>query len=360
MTTTRLALDAFGGDNCPHTEVNAAVRAARQGIDVTLVGDEGKLASLLDAVPGAGELPLRIHHAPDVITMDDTPSKVVRGKPDASMPKCFDLVRKGDADAVVSAGNSGVMLACGLFKYGRIKGVDRPAIVTPMPTKTGLCVMLDMGANVDCRVANLVQFAVLGAVYSRFQHGHAKPRVGVLSNGEEEHKGTDLTRFTGQLLSGYRGDLFEYVGNVEGTDVYEGAADVVVTDGFTGNIALKVSEGVARMFAHYLREAINESTISKLGALLMKPAFAKLRHVMDPDTYGGAPLLGVNGIAIITHGGASEKATTNALEVGARFVDDELTPALRQAVVDNRDMFDAARRIDNGEDVLAPVKEADG
>lgn len=360
MTSTRIALDAFGGDDCPRIEVEAAVRAARQGIDVTLVGDEAQLEGMLGGIRGADVLPLRIHHAPRVITMEDTPSKAVRAKPDASMPVAFDMVRSGEADAVVSAGNSGVMLACGLFKYGRIKGVDRPAIVTPMPHKKGLCSMLDMGANVDCRVVNLVQFAVLGAIYNRFQYGNARPRVGVLSNGEEAHKGTDLTRFAGRILSQANSPAFEYVGNVEGTDVYEGAADVVVTDGFTGNVALKVSEGVARLFASHLREAVMDSMISRLGALLMRPAFRKLKIVMDPDTYGGAPLLGVNGLAVITHGGASVNALTNAIEVGARFVDDELTPALRQAIVDHRDLFDAAREIETGDVKLAPAKEADG
>jgi glycerol-3-phosphate acyltransferase PlsX len=218
--STTIALDAFGGDHCPDVEVEAAMAAARDGTSVILVGDHDKIAARLAKLgahaPGFAGLPLTIHHASEVITMDDTPSKVVRTKTDASMIVCFDLVKQGKANAVVSAGNSGAMLACGLLKFGRLKGIDRPGIGASVPRTRGQCVLLDMGANVECRPINLVQFAVLGAVFDRTCNGTARPRVGVLSNGSEEGKGTDLTRAAHRALVAHPSPDFHYVGYVEG------------------------------------------------------------------------------------------------------------------------------------------------
>ncbi len=350
--STTIALDAFGGDNCPDVEVSAAVQAAREGISVILVGDRDKLAATLARLDLHGvksdgsvpDLPLRIHHASEIITMDDTPSKVVRSKTDASMPVCFDLVKQGAAHAVVSAGNSGAMLACGLLKFGRLKGIDRPAIGSSIPRQHGQCVLLDMGANVECKPVNLVQFAVLGAIFARTSHGVPRPRVGVLSNGTEEGKGTELTRAAHRALGAHPSPDFSYVGYVEGKDVFRDSCDVVVTDGFTGNVALKVIEATAVAFAAQLRAAVEERTLSKVGALLMRPALTLLKSRLNPDTYGGAPLLGVDGVTIISHGGASSTALYNAIRLAGQYAARDLTPALRTAVASHKDLFAAAKR----------------
>lgn len=338
-----IALDAFGGDHCPHVEVQGAVEAARGGVHVVLVGDEDALRGALQLYPDHAQLPIRIHHASETITMADSPSKAVRGKPDASMPVAFDLVRRGEADAVMSAGNSGAMLACGMFKYRRIKGVDRPALVTSLPTQRGMAVVLDIGANVECRPINLVQFAVLGAVYARFKYDKERPSVGVLSNGTEGGKGTELTRAVDRVLSEHRSDDFEYAGYVEGNGIFRGDVDVVVTDGFTGNIALKITEATGRLIGRWLREAIDKGVRQKLGALLMRSAFQDLKRRLDPDTYGAAPLLGVSGVAFICHGGSSPFAIATALRLSARSVDEDLLPKLAEAVARNHSLFEASK-----------------
>lgn len=338
-----IALDAFGGDHCPGPEVDGAVLAARAGGRVVLVGDRAKLELELARHPGWDALPLSIHHAPDVITMDDSPAKAVRSRPEASMPVCFDLVARGEADAVMSAGNSGAMLACGLFKYRRIKGVDRPALVTSLPTMTGWVDLLDVGANVDCRPINLVQFAVMGAVYASFKHGKPRPRVGLLSNGTEDGKGTDLTRSVHRLLTSAALDGFQYAGYVEGKDLLGGDIDVVVTDGFTGNVALKIAEATGRLIGHWLRGSVRGSARRSLGALLLKPAFDELRTKLDPDTYGSAPLLGVNGSAFLCHGGASAFALGTAIDLATRSVAEALTPQISDALARHAPLMAAAK-----------------
>jgi glycerol-3-phosphate acyltransferase PlsX len=338
-----IALDAFGSDNCPDVEVEAAVIAARGGHSIILVGDQPILERSLGRFDGVSRLPLRIHHASETIVMDDSPAKAVRGKPDASMPVCFDLVRRGEANAVISAGNSGAMLACGLFKFGRIKGVDRPAIVNNVPGPRSSCALLDMGANVECKPLNLVQFAVMGAAFATCTQGKARPRVGVLANGSEEGKGTDLTRAAHRLLREGPSAAFSYVGYVEGKDLFSAEVDVVITDGFTGNIALKVLEGTARALVDFLRDAIRGSRMSKLGALLMRPAFKVLKQRVDPDSYGGAPLLGVRGIAIICHGGATPRAMVNAVRLTDSYLKQGLTPGLCEAISAHTELFVAAK-----------------
>ncbi len=311
---------------------------------VVLVGDQSKLEAALGAEdPGWASLPLSLHHASDVITMEDSPGKAVRSKPDASMPVCFDLVKKGEADAVMSAGNSGAMLACGLFKYRRIKGVDRPALVTSTPRRDGgLTTFLDVGANVECKPINLVQFAALGAVYSKFKHEIAKPRVGLLSNGSEQGKGTELTRTVHGLLEAHPSDAYEYCGYAEGKDLFNSSVDVVVTDGFSGNIALKVMEATGRTLGGWLKDAVASGPRAKVGALLMKPALLKLKAALDPDSYGAAPLLGVRGMAFICHGAASPQAIARSLEMAARSVS-ELAPQLQAAVDEHKPLFEAAK-----------------
>lgn len=339
----RIALDAFGGDHCPGPEVEGAVMAARRGSRVVLVGDRSRLELELQRHAGSDALPITVHHASEVITMEDSPAKAVRGRPDASMPVCFDLVKRGEADVAMSAGNSGAMLACGLFKYRRIKGVDRPAIVSNLPTREGWVALLDVGANVDCKPVNLVQFAVMGAVYAGFKHGKARPRVGLLSNGTEEGKGTELTRTTHRLLAAEASDAFEYVGYVEGNALFSGELDVVVTDGFTGNVALKIAEATGRLIGHWLRGSVTGGARRNLGALLLRPAFDELKTKLDPDTYGAAPLLGVDGLAFICHGGASAFAIGTAIELAGRSVDEALTPQITEALSRHSALMSAAK-----------------
>ncbi len=341
-----IALDAFGTDGCPGPEVDGAVAAAREGARIILVGDQAKLEVELTRHPGWQGLPLSIHHAPDIITMDDSPAKAVRGRPQASMPMCFDLVKQGEAQAAMSAGNSGAMLACGLLKYRRIKGVDRPALVTSLPRLEGWVSLLDVGANVDCRPINLVQFVVMGAVYAGFKHGIELPRVGLLSNGTEPGKGTELTRTVHALLSEASLHGLRYVGYVEGTDLMSGEVDVVVTDGFTGNVALKVAEAAGRLVGRWLRSAVQGSPRRSLGGLLLRPAFGELRHRLNPETYGAAPLLGVDGVAFIAHGGASAFAVQTAIRLASRSVDEGLTPRISQALAQHADLLAAAKRGD--------------
>ncbi|MCA9710674.1 MAG: phosphate acyltransferase PlsX [Myxococcales bacterium] len=339
----RIALDAFGGDHCPGPEVEGALRAARAGARVVLVGDRDALQRALARHGDWESLPLSIHHAPDVITMDDSPAKAVRSRPEASMPVCFDLVARGEADAVMSAGNSGAMLACGLFKYRRLPGVDRPALVTSLPTSRGWVELLDIGANVECRPLHLVQFAVMGAVYARFKHGKAQPRVGVLANGTEPSKGTELTRAVHRLLSQATLDGLRFGGYVEGHGVLSGDVDVVVTDGFTGNVALKIAEATGRLVGQWLRGSIRGGLRRTAGALLLQPAFEELQRRLDPDTYGSAPLLGVDGPAFICHGGASGAAIGHAIGLAARSVTEALTPSLTEALARHAPLMAAAR-----------------
>ncbi len=343
MSSAVIALDAFGGDQCPHAEVEGAVRAARVGVSVILVGDREPIGAALAKHRDHASLPITIRHAPERITMEDHPGKAVRAKPDASMPTCFDLVRKGEAGAAMSAGNSGAMLACGLFKYRRLRGVDRPAIVTSLPNRDGFTTVLDIGANVECKPLNFVQFAVMGAAYARFKHGRPRPRVGVLSNGSEDGKGTELTRAVHELLSAAQSPDFVYAGYAEGEGFFDGHFDVIVTDGFTGNVALKVAEATGRLIGHWLRTAVTADLRSKVGALVLRPAFAALKENMNPDTYGAAPLLGVDGTAWICHGGASPFAIANALRLAARSVDEGLVAALAESLARNADFVAAAK-----------------
>ena len=273
----RIAVDAMGADGAPRVEVEGIVSAVRErDVEVILLGDESRLRRELKVLGAEGER-VSVRHAPEVITMHDAPSMAVKQKKKSSMRMCFDLVKAGEADAVVSAGNSGAMMACGLFVLGRLPGVERPAIVTTFPTKVGECALLDMGANVDPKPAVLAQFAVLGSVYARLLHGKKKPKVGLLSNGSEEHKGTALTRDAHQLLArALAPDSvadFDYVGYVEGRDIFRGDVDVVVTDGFTGNVVLKSVEGAAEAILGMVREEVlRAGLLARLGAALMTSA----------------------------------------------------------------------------------------
>ena len=330
-----IAVDAMGGDHAPGVEVDAALRAVRErdGFQVVLVGDEAKIRGELERLGGGPER-LEVRHTTQVITMDDAPAQPVRGKKDSSMRVGFDLVKERRADAVVSAGNSGAMLACGLFVLGRLPGVERPGIVASFPTVQGECLLCDMGANVDPKPEVLAQFGLLGAVYAQVLRRKARPKVGLLSNGSEAHKGTELTRAAHECLKALAkdGDLMEYVGYVEGRDIFLSDLDVVATDGFTGNILLKTAEGAGLAIMHLLKRAFTSSPRAKLAAFLAGPALREVRRKVDYAETGGAPLLGVDGTVMICHGGSSAIALKNAIFAADRFVEQGLKDQLAAAI----------------------------
>jgi glycerol-3-phosphate acyltransferase PlsX len=305
-----IAVDAMGGDNAPVAEVAGAVAACRQwGSNVILVGDAEKIQAELSHHQIDG-LSLKIHHASQVVGMEDSASDVVRKKKDSSIRVAYDLVKRGAADAVVSAGNSGATMAAGMAVLKRVKGIERPAIASLMPNLEDQTMVLDMGANVDCKPSHLYQFAIMGSIYVEHVLGKRKPRVGLLSNGEEEKKGNDLTRETHQLL---KGSNLNYLGYVEGGDVYNGSVDVVVCDGFVGNVLLKVSEGLAVAIGAMLRREIKSRFFARIGYLLSLNAFKAFKAKINPAEYGGAPLLGIAGTGIICHGSSDPVAISIAI-----------------------------------------------
>lgn len=325
-----VAVDAMGGDNAPAVEVEAAVSAARQwGLSIILVGDTARIESELKRHRTEG-LDISIRHASEVVGMHDSASDAIRKKKDSSIRVAFGLVKNGEAHAVVSAGNSGATMAAGMFVLKRVRGIDRPAIATIFPNLKDRTLVLDVGGNVDCKPFHLSQFALMGAVYARHVLGKERPRVGLLSNGEEESKGNDLTREAHQLL---KGATFEYIGYVEGRDIFNGSVDVVVCDGFVGNVVLKVSEGLADAIFTMLRQEIGGRFLAKIGYLLARPAFRAFRKKVDYAEYGGAPLLGIEGTGMICHGGSNPRAITNAIrmahEYAARCVNDQLVAQLQ-------------------------------
>jgi len=311
----KVALDAMGGDHAPQVEVEGAVLAAKEyGSQIILVGDAEIVEKELSKY-AVKDLPIYVKQASEVIRMDESPSKALRKK-DSSMRVAFDLVKNGEADAVVSAGNSGAAMATAMVVLRKLEGVDRPAIATVMPTLKGACVVLDVGANVDCKPFHLAQFAVMGDVYAQFILKKERPRVGLLSNGSEETKGTDLTRETHAILKQLP---MNYIGYIEGRDIFAGNADVVVCDGFVGNVVLKTSEGLADAIGKMLKEEILKSALAKFGYLLSKEAFGRFKKKVDYSEYGGAPLLGIDGVGIISHGSSTPNAIKNAIRVAQEF-----------------------------------------
>ncbi|MFQ5735849.1 MAG: phosphate acyltransferase PlsX [Thermodesulfobacteriota bacterium] len=306
----KIAVDAMGGDNAPGAVVEGSILAARElRIPIILVGDRERIEAELKKHGHVGQN-ISIKHASEVIGMAESPTQAVRKKKDSSLKVCFELVRSGEAGAVVSAGNSGAAMAAGIFLFKRIKGVDRPAIAVSVPTMKSPAVLLDVGGNVDCKPVHLLQFAVMGGVYARYALKEHNPRVGLLSNGEEEAKGNELTRETHALL---KQTSLNYIGYVEGRDIYRGDVDVVVTDGFVGNVVLKLSEGLVEAVTTMLKDEIMSSVQSRLGYLLARGAFEKLKKKVDYAEYGGAPLLGIEGVCIISHGRSNPKAIKNAI-----------------------------------------------
>jgi len=330
-----IAVDAMGGDHAPKSEVDGAVRAARTlGVKVILVGREDVVRRELQEHDGYRDLPIEILHASEVITMKDSAAKAVRSKRDSSMRVASRLVRDGVAQGFVSAGNTGAVMATAKMVQGVVPGVYRPALAGAFPTviKGSPVVVVDVGANVDCEPSMLAQFAIMGEIYSRIILGRPKPRVGILSIGEEAHKGNEVTRSATRLMK----DLtLNFIGNVEGRDIYGGQVDVIVCDGFIGNVALKVSEGLVEMVRHLLRESLEATISGKIGYVLAKSAFVDFKKRVDYSEYGGAPLLGVRGVCIICHGRSNGNAIKNAIRVAKEFcecrvnqrIEDELRAA---------------------------------
>jgi glycerol-3-phosphate acyltransferase PlsX len=314
-----IALDAFGSDKAPEPEIRGAILACRAlPVRVHLIGPETELRDLLDEHLENEDLPIVVHHASERISMDEKAAHAVRSKKDSSMRVGLKLVRERKCAGFVTAGNTGAAMATAKMVLGALPGVDRPALATPMPTSVPgkPCVLLDVGANVDCKAHNLEQFAVMGEMYARSVLKVKEPRVGLLSIGEEETKGNDLTREAFPLLKALP---IRFIGNVEGRDIFNGHADVIVCDGFVGNVALKTSEGIGRFVRDVLRESLTRTVTAKVGALLSRQAFNEFRRALDYTEYGGAPLLGVRGVCIIGHGSSNDNAIYNGIRVAYEF-----------------------------------------
>jgi phosphate acyltransferase len=318
-----IAVDAMGGDHAPKSEIEGAIQAAGTlGVGVVLVGKKEILEHKLSQHPAAAGLPIRIQNATEVVTMEDSVARI-RAKKDSSIRIACRLQRDGEVQGVVSAGNTGACMATAKMVHGMIQGVDRPALASAFPTVKGTpVIVVDVGANVDSTPEMLAQFAVMGEIYSRIIFRNRSPRVGILSIGEEEHKGNELTKAATPLLKALP---LNFIGNVEGRDIYSGIADVVVCDGFIGNVALKVSEGLVDMITNMLRESLAETVTRKIGYVLSRAAYRDFRKRVDYSEYGGAPLLGVKGVTIICHGRSNANAIKNAIRVAAEFAEAKTT-----------------------------------
>jgi glycerol-3-phosphate acyltransferase PlsX len=326
-----IAIDAMGGDKAPGPEVEGAIRAARElGHRILLVGDRHEIQHALDKHPGAKSLPSEVIHTDERITMDDHAAKAARTKKGSSMHLCARMVADGKADGFLSAGNTGACMAIAKMVLGKVPGVDRPAISGVFPTFKGTpVVVVDVGANVDCEPQMLAQFAVMGEIYSRLVLKIKNPRVGLLSIGEEEHKGNALTRDATPLLKELG---LNFIGNVEGGDIFSGHTDVIVCDGFVGNVALKVSEGLVEMIGNMLRESLKATVTRQIGFLLSRSAFADFKKRVDYSEIGGAPLLGVKGVCIICHGRSNANAIKNAIRIAGDFASSNMNLRIEEGL----------------------------
>jgi glycerol-3-phosphate acyltransferase PlsX len=314
----RIAVDAMGGDHAPARIVDGALAAARHlGIGVDLIGRSRAIDAELARHEDAALIDVRVIEAPDVVEMAESPTHALRRKPRASIRVAAEHVARGEAAALVSAGHTGATVVAAHAAFGMLPGVDRPALAPSVPTRDGSAVLIDAGATVECRPSYLLQFGVMGSVYARTWMGIERPRVGLLSIGEEETKGNDLTRDAHRLL---KASPLHFVGNVEARDIFSGQADVIVCDGFTGNVALKLSEGLVEMVEDLLGEELQSTFSAQVGYLLSRRAFRRFRKRVDYSEYGGAPLMGVAGLCIVGHGRSSAKAVRNAVAMASRFV----------------------------------------
>jgi glycerol-3-phosphate acyltransferase PlsX len=325
-----IAVDALGGDTAPGLVVDGALAAARHlDLGVALVGPAARISAQVERHPGVDPSRVRLIDANSVVDMAESPSAALRRKPDASIRVAADLVARGEAAALFSAGHTGATVLAAHAAFGMLAGADRPALAATIPTPRGPAVLLDVGASVECRPSHLLQFGVMGSVYARVAFGIDRPRVGVLSIGEEETKGNELTREAHRLL---KGAPLAFIGNVEARDVYTGAADVIVCDGFTGNVALKISEGLVDVIEHLMREELSSTITTRVGSLLTQRAMRHFRRRVDYSEYGGAPLLGVAGITIVGHGRSSAKAVRNAVAMAYRFASGQLIQRVEREI----------------------------
>ncbi|MGL4254428.1 MAG: phosphate acyltransferase PlsX [Fusobacteriaceae bacterium] len=324
----KIALDAMGGDKAPHSTVKGAILALEEfrDIELILVGQRDRLEKELEKY-NYDKSRLIIHHSSEVIEMDDDPILAVRGKKDSSMNVTLELVKGDVASAAVSAGNTGALITASQLKLKRIKGVLRPAIATVFPNKKGHMVVLDVGANSDCKPEFLDHFAILGSKYAEILLEIKEPKVGLLNIGSEDGKGNELTRASFNILSNHK--KINFVGNIEPHKMLEGDVDVVVTDGYTGNILLKTTEGTAKFIVDFLKNEIRNDFISKIGAFFLKNVFRKLRKKMDASEYGGAIFLGLNHISVKAHGGSDEIAIKNAIGVAKRFIEEDFVEKVK-------------------------------
>ena len=325
----RIVLDAMGSDQFPEPEIAAALQAPQVfGEEIILVGNLDQIKPRLKALAGTNP-PVKLVHAPETIQMGDKAASSARRKAQNSMAIGMELVKSGEADAFITAGNTGGAMASALFTIGRIRGVKRPALAGIFPVKNGYCIVADIGANAECKPEYLLQFAAMTSIYSQKVFGIENPRVGLISNGEEAGKGNDLVKATYPLLE--KSGL-NFIGNIEGKELFGGHADVAITDGFTGNVLLKSSEAVAKLLTEILRTELKSNPVTMLGALLAKPAFGRLKAMMDPSEVGAAPLLGIDGLVFVGHGRSDAKALISAIRVARQAVASDLLPAMRTAV----------------------------
>jgi len=332
----KIAVDAMGGDFAPQLIVEGAVLAAKKyGVKVVLVGDEDQVSKELSRYP-TSKLPIYIHHAPFVVAMHDSPSTVIRRMKDTSIKVALDLASEGQVNGVVSAGNSGAAMGLAMYILKKLEGVERPAIATIHPTTKDNTVLIDSGGNVDCKPFHLVQFAMMGDAYAKYILGKEEPRIGVLSNGEEEGKGNELTREVHDILS--ETDL-NYVGYVEGRDLNSGEVDVIVCDGFVGNVALKTSEGLWETIHAILKWEAQDNVRAKAAYFLMRRAIRRLEKRLDYDEYGGAPLIGINGNCVICHGSSNAKAIMNAILLALNVAKNKLNEHVIQELKEKEDLF---------------------
>ena len=326
----RIALDAMGGDHAPAVNIEGAVEilGSFEDIEIILVGNESSLKEELDGKKYPADR-LSIKHASQIVEMDESPSAAIRKKKDSSIRRGLELVKNGEADAFVSAGHSGVVMGTALLILGTSTYVDRPAIAAIMPTLKAPFVLIDAGANVHCRPENLFQFALMGSTYCRLILGRSEPKVALISTGEEDTKGNELTKEAFKLLK--EADI-NFMGNIDGKDIFAGNADVIVCDGFTGNVVLKTSEGLADALIKMLKREVANLTAGRIGYLLMKPALRNFKRKTDYDEYGGAPLLGINGTCIISHGRSTAKAIRNAIKVASDFARNRVYESIAAAI----------------------------
>lgn len=337
----RIAVDAMGGDFGPHVVVPGAVQAAkRKQFDLLLVGDEPRIAAELSKLDSRG-IVVRVVHATQVADMHDKPTEALRKKKDSSIQVACNLIRDGQADGLISAGNTGVVLTSSLFTLGRLDGVDRPALATILPTERTPCVLIDAGANVDCKAFNLLQFGIMADVMARVLLHIQDPKVAVLSNGEEEGKGNQLAKEAFEL---FKHSSLNFVGNVEGRDLFTGEVDVVVCDGFVGNVAIKLGEGLASSLGRLLKGELRRGFFAKIGTTLALSALKRFSRLMDYAEYGGAPLLGLQGTVIVSHGASNLKAIANAVDMAGTLVRLDAAALLKAGLAANKDFAHFVKR----------------